>query len=623
MFLSLDFETYFDPEFSLTKMTTEAYVRDVRFQTLCAGIYTPERGKGYIPQDKLMGVLQGLDWSKITLIMHHAHFDGLILKHAYGIEPRGFIDTLSMARAINPFRPLSLSKLAAEYGLEEKSVPYDEFRGKHWSQMTEDLHRRLMEGAAQDAQLTFELATLMMQGTIPTPEQKGYIPPVGFDPQLPTANGRYPAFPREELPVVDMTVKMFTNPVLVGDTTALQKITMDEWTSKFDRLKALGVHEDLLSSNDKFAELLKQEGIEVEYKDGKNGPIPAVAATDQFMQELLSSDEDRVRELAQARVDVKSTIDATRSARLAAMSQRGALPVYLNYFGARNTGRWSGGDKVNFQNPRRGGAIVKAIKAALGYRLIVCDAAQIECRILNYMAGNRYVLELFRTGGDPYCALASEIFHRLITKLDDMERQIGKKGELSCGYGIGGPMFYTRLRAQGIDITLELAQQVVDTYRATHADVVDLWGEGDDMLQDCHYMRRRDWRGLCQWDGDGRMYLPNGSWLVFNLEYKPAERQFYRRTAHGAKKIWGGALVGETIQALARVYLSQTLLRIKARNPLLMPALLKHDEAVYVVPEAGLQSNLEIVQEEFCRVPSWLKGIPLGCEIWESESYGH
>src|SRR5271157_2338356 len=207
-------------------------------------------------------------------------------------------------------------------------------------------------------------------------------------------------FPPIELPLIDLTIRMFTEPLLEGDSALLYKINSDEALSKNERLYALGVGELDLASADKFAAILEAEGVEVAYKPGKLKPIPAIAKSDAFMQELQTHDDERIRELAQARLDVKSTINETRSARIGAMADRGKLAVYLNYCGA-HTRRWSGGDGVNFQNLGRRSDLRKALRAPAGFLLACPDQSQGECRILNWLANQEDVIERFAKGKTP------------------------------------------------------------------------------------------------------------------------------------------------------------------------------------------------------------------------------
>ena len=238
-------------------------------------------------------------------------------------------------------------------------------------------------------------------------------------------------FPLEELQVIDMTVRMFTEPKLLGDIDVFAKVWSFEQERKAQLLEDLGVASSDLQSADKFAALLQAEGIAPERKAGKNGEIYAFAKTDQFMVDLLENDDERIRTLAEARLGLKSTLDQTRAERLGFMATRGPMPVYLQYCGAHTT-RWSGGDKLNWQNLKRGSALRKGCRAPAGHRIVKADKSQIECRILNYVAGQWDVIEKFAAGVDPYVGIASQFYGRAITKADPAERGVGKQLELSC-----------------------------------------------------------------------------------------------------------------------------------------------------------------------------------------------
>src|SRR5262249_24995951 len=152
------------------------------------------------------------------------------------------------------------------------------------------------------------------------------------------------------------------------------------------------------------------------------------------------------------------------------MAKRGRMPVYLRYCGAHTT-RWSGGDKTNWQNLRRGGRLRKTVKASRGATLAVVDSSQIECRILNEFAGQEDVIEKFRTGADPYIGIASQAYGRAITKEDKAERGTGKQLELSCGYGAGAATIQktARLGTYGppVHIDIETAERWKHLYRDT------------------------------------------------------------------------------------------------------------------------------------------------------------
>jgi hypothetical protein len=183
-------------------------------------------------------------------------------------------------------------------------------------------------------------------------------------------------FPLDELEIIDSTIRMFTEPVLQADIPMLADLWEKENQDKKTRLANLGVTAAELQSSAKFADLLRAEGIEPDTKPGKKGDNYCFAKTDEFMRGLLEHDDDRIRTLAEARIGQKSTLLQTRAETLGFMARRGPCPVYLSYCGAHTT-RWSGGDRANWQNFKRGSALRKAIMAPEGYLLAAIDLSQI------------------------------------------------------------------------------------------------------------------------------------------------------------------------------------------------------------------------------------------------------
>ena len=594
----IDFESVFSDDYTLRKLTTEEYIRDPRFEALLMGVRTPEGVYHYVEQDCIAKYLSTIDWSGAAILCHHAQFDGLILSHHYGVKPAAWLDTLSMARLmLGNHVSVALSSLTKHYGLPDKSVPYDKFKGRRWAELPFDLRAELGDGCLRDCDLTWAIFQKLMEG-----------------------------FPAEELQTIDWTIRCFTEPQLEGDQKLFERLQVAEWARQDELLIELGVSRKDIGSNGKFTALLEAEGVEVEYKPGKNGDIPAFSKTDEFMKGLLEDDNERVATLAACRLDARSSINETRAGRLAGMASRGPLPIYLSYCGAHTT-RWSGGDKVNFQNFPRRGDMRRGIRAPAGALLAVFDYAQIEARILNYVAGQADIVEAFATGRDLYSEGASRFYGRPINKKDNpTERHLGKVLELGCGYGLG----WARLQAtcrQGalggpsIALSEPEARQAVQVYRSAHRHVTDYWAEGDDALRALAEPGGGFYR---QWGPvqvrPGKIILPNGAPMLYELKWDDDKRSWVRRTRTGWRKMWGGSLVENVIQALARVVMSQAALRVK-QNCGLIPKWPVHDELVYVldVVDADMYAG---IMAELKAVPDWLAGCPLDVEGGLGEVYG-
>jgi hypothetical protein len=364
--ITLDFETFYSADYTLSSMTTEEYVRDPRFEVHGASIKwvdSADNGSAaseayWYRGEELRDTLRHHDWTQWAVLCHHTHFDGLILSHHYGIKPAYYLDTLSMARLLfgNHIRK-GLGDLAELLGLGHKTIDYGSFKGKHWHELTAQEQQNLAQGCCDDVDLTWRLFEQLAK-----------------------------SFPAREYAFVDATVRMFTQPMLVGDTPLLGEIWQQEADTKRALLEKLGVTASDLRKQHLFAKLLRAEGIEPEQKlgepakckkcdgtghnfdsipirdeydsctdcDGK-GTIArynySFAKTDDFMRNLLEDEtplatmpEATVSMLAQAKLDAHSTGTQTRVERMGHMSTRGALCVYLNYAGTHLAG-WSGGDK--------------------------------------------------------------------------------------------------------------------------------------------------------------------------------------------------------------------------------------------------------------------------------------
>src|SRR5208283_4448438 len=262
--LTLDFETYYDQQFSLSHMTNEEYVRDPRFQALCLGVKPfGEAALVYRGPGAIQAFAEVTDFREIAVILQHAQFDGFILSEIYNVKPAFIFDTLSMAHAVNgPLEPASLGALADRYGLDGKTVPYNYFRGKRWEQMSSQLQDELCSGCAHDCELTEEIFKRLVDG-----------------------------FPPDELEIIDLTVRMYTEPRLYGDIALFDKLALEEEARKAELLEALHVPKAALSSNATFTRLLEAFGEDVPSKPGAKGPNPCVAASDAYMIDNMDRDD--------------------------------------------------------------------------------------------------------------------------------------------------------------------------------------------------------------------------------------------------------------------------------------------------------------------------------------------
>lgn len=421
--VTVDFETYYDREFSLSKMTTEEYVRHPNFQVIMLGIRWPD-GKTEIvsgSHEAIQYRLDAVDWSQYGLLAHNMMFDGAILSWRFGVKPKAWLDTLSMARAMFGVKGNSLGALAKRYNLEDKGTEVANMMGRRRESLTPEEFERYAQYCLHDVDLCFQLFNLMANGW--------------YD--LGTVDKR-DNYPIEELRIIDRLIRMYTEPTLMLNQTKLEQHLAEVIARKEALLAKVTVDKEELMSNQKFAELLYNLGVvppmKVSPTTGKQ--TFAFAKTDPGLKALLDHPDEEVQALVAARLGVKSTLEETRTQRFIDIAKRGgAFPIPLKY-GAARTHRLGGMDSINLQNlPSRGAQankIKSCIEAPPGYVIIDCDSSNIEARMLAWLAGQDDLVEDFANNVDVYCKMASQIFGRPITKEDKMERFIGKTVVLGC-----------------------------------------------------------------------------------------------------------------------------------------------------------------------------------------------
>jgi DNA polymerase len=597
----LDYETLFSDDYTLKKMSQEAYIRDKRFEAHGAAVkWSENHAAKWYDERQLRQVLREEDWSDVALICWHAQFDGFILSHHYNIRPKFWFCPMSMSRLlIGNHISVSLDSIRSHFGLPPKTTPYNLFKGKHWHELSPAVQEQVAAGACDEVESIWKIFKML---------------------------GRH--FPREEYDSIDTTIRMFTEPQVVADVEGLARVWETERDCKQDLLSVLNVTPEQLQSADKFTALLEAEGVEVVYKQGKNDrdgekTLPAFAKTDSFMQELLQDEDNRVRGLAEARLGIKSSLLQTRAETLGWAATRGPLPVYLFYCGAHTT-RWSGGDRSNWQNSVP--VLNECIVAPDGYLIASPDASQIECRLLNFVAGQEDVVSAFREGRDLYAEKATNFYRYTVTReTHPDERQIFKVVELQCGYGSGGPKIKATIRIRAkINVSDEDALAFRDEYRNTHPAVTDYWHEGGQCLSWLSGGLERDWGPLHI--AKHKVWLPNGAMIHYDTLQWYTDREtddsYWRlRTKKGWSKIYGAKLVENVIQALARMVVSHAMTRIKHELGLRIFNM-RHDDIGLLIPDdSRAQERLDAALAIMRESPPWLPGIPLDAEGKLSKRY--
>lgn len=658
--LVIDFETrWSSKDYTLSKMTTEEYIRDKRFKAFGACIH--EFGTDKITQwyrgDELRRVLSTYDWSTTAVLAHNAQFDVSILSWCYNVHPCFIFDSLSMARALRGVEVgNSLFKLAEAFELPPKGKAVHSTDGLQ--ELTPEIEAELADYCKHDVFLCEEIFKRLAVG-----------------------------YPTKELRLIDMTLKMYTQPVLELDREMLIKALYEEGVQRESLLTKLGIEETALASNPQFAKLLETLGVPAPKKKSKTTgkQTLALAKNDALFQALLNGDNEDVRLLCEARLKVKSTTERTRAQRFLDISGRGALPVPLSYYGALS-GRWtaSKGSAINMQNLKRGSFLRKAIMAPEGYELIVGDLSQIEPRVLAWLSDYDDMLYIFNAGGDPYAAFGAQMFNIPgLTKESHPDlRQSAKSALLGCGYGLGWASFSAQLlvgflgappvrygkefaKKLGVDseyiykflenadnlkklediphtcTTQELlihcvaAKKIIDIYRATAYPVTSFWQMCEGLIQTALY-GGKEYTHKCVTFKKEEIVLPSGMSLLYpNLRREPeldadgkkvlgkkgdvVMNWVYGEEGKKPTKLYAGKVTNNVTQAVARVVMTDGMLRVNKRYPVKGTV---HDELIAVAPQEEAKEATDWVLEQMTITPSYMPGIPLGADGGHHRRYG-
>ena len=643
--MTVDFETYWDSKtFTLSKMTTEEYIRDEKFRDFgaCFHVYGSDGPIEWVRGCDIPEYVSRIDWGRTALLAHNAQFDVSILGWKYGVSPAFIFDTLSMARALRGVEVgNSLARLASAFGLPDKGQALHSTNGLR--ELDAQVEEELAEYCKHDVFLCERIFSALRVG-----------------------------YPTSELRLIDMTLRMYTEPTLLLDSEMLEQALVEEKEKREGLLERLGVEEKMLASNPMFAKILTEMGVVPPKKKSKTTgkETLALAKNDALFQALLNGSNEDVSALCEARLRVKSTTERTRAQRFLDISHRGALPVPLSYYGA-GTGRWtaSKGSAINMQNLKRGSFLRKAIMAPEGHQLVVGDLSQIEPRVLAYLADYEDMLLIFQQGGDPYAAFGAQMFNIPgMTKESHPDlRQSAKSALLGCGYGLGWasfaaqlltgflgapPVMYDKafakklgvdrkyidkfmawddnlLKLEAIPHTCSLedllthavaSKRIIDIYRSTAWPVVAFWdmcgtliekslAGGQEFVYKCIKFRKEE------------IVLPNGMSLLYpNLrQIKDDEGRSQWVYGPDATKLYPGKITNNIVQGTARIVMTDGMLRVGKKYPIKGTV---HDELIAVVPDEEVADAKTWVLAQMTMEPKYMQGIPLDADGGAHRRYG-
>lgn len=630
----LDFETYFDTKYSLSKMSTIEYIKDSRFEILgLAARWVDGAHKFHWGSDvsEYISTLQKMfydDLRGVTIVVANDKFDISILYHKFGIIPPHVVDIQNLSRQQNARAKHHVRNLADRYGLPCKGDT-GKFLAKHLSDFEKDLPARLEmeEYANRDAQIEAGVFMKLM-------------PLVSW--------------PEVELPLAQLTLEQYVSPGIMVDYKKASLVKRELLEGMYAKIVKTGHTKTELNGNKKFPDILRgllPDNEKIPMKQGKNGMIPALSKSDPEVDSLKFHKDDKVCDLIEARLAVKSRplhIKRIDNIVNQAKVRDGWFGIPLKYHGA-HTGRWSGCERVNAQNlGSREDGLVNSIKHILvappGEVLIIGDLAQIEARMLAYLAGESALVKGFQQGHDVYSEFASELFQTDVRKHTDddspelqkelkFKRYVGKQSILGLGYGMGSTRFLEQLKAykdarkliQEGKINLRFADDVVDFYRKKYKQIPKFWGFMENNFKRVTKYPEND---ICSESGI-KFYHKQGTTFVElpstrRLRYpksriKVSSGQIHYFDGRATNNIWGGTLTENLVQAASRDVIAEQVLIMKNRKYKVV--LTVHDSVVVSVPDEIETESLEDMRGIMELRPKWCSGLPLSVDIESSRYY--
>ena len=632
---TVDLETYWAVGHSLTKMSPIAYCMHPDTEIISCAL---KLGDGptvvAFGEHDVRDILNDVDWSQYWLIGHNmSGFDAMILAWRFGIKPRLWGCTLAMARPIHAKDVgLSLAKLVEHYklGVKDQSALIAT-KGKNLCDFTEQEIEDMRFYNAADVDQCYDLFTRLIKHT-----------------------------KRDEAKLIDMTIRMLVEPQFNVDMDLLVNTLADESERKqallceaadimgvaeidMDEEETAAVALTVLSSAAKFSKFLQSIDVDVPTKvsstTGKE--IPALAKTDEAFLELQEHDNPLVAAAAAARLDAKSTILQTRiqafmDAANAHPDQK--VPIPLKYYGADTTGRWSGWGynpqnlpRVNPYNPRPSDALRRCLTAPGGYKVVVADLSGIELRVNHFLWQVPSSMEMFQKDpekADLYKDFASKLYDIPLDAVSKEQRQVGKVAHLGLGFGAGYVTFQKVAKLMGgVDITEDESKDIVERWRYEYSEICSGW-------RTCHkalptIMRGLEGRSVDPWGmvtpvPEG-LLTPKGMirYPDLRIEHDDEEnrKEFWYGQGRNKARIYAGKIDENIVQHLARCVIADNAITVQSVLGL-NPALMVHDELVYVVPEAQAQSTLDTVQEIMRTPPDWWPELVTWSEGDIADTYG-
>ena len=605
----IDFETYYDKSYGLNKFTTEEYIRDDQFEVI--GVAVKENKNDTVwftgTHQEIKSFLDQYDFSNSFVVGHNMRFDGAILAWHFDIHPKGLMDTMGMGQILHGLtESVSLKNMAILYNIGQKGTEVLDALGKHRADFRPNDLDSYGKYCINDVDLTYHLFYAMLN-----------------------------KFTATEFKLIDLTIRMFTEPMIVLNKGLLLKHLDKVKKVKQKLLEQSGIDKEDLMSNPKFAEILKKVGVEPPTKISMTtgNETFAFAKTDEGFKALLEHENPAIQIIAAARVGNKSTIEETRTENFIHIANRGLLPVPLKYAGAVVSHRWSGVDGINLQNLPRSSELRKAMCAPEGYKIVASDLSNIELRLAFWFARAENKLDDIRNGVDLYKQSASQIMNIGYDEVNKDLRFIFKVVNLSGIYGVGPDKMHSILKQGGVDRDINEVKNIVYAYRDSNPELLRAWADAGEMLNAIRAGQSFQMGNgniiqsvVDKVEGMHGMKKPNG--MILQLPNLRQIKNNEGRDSWVYDKKLGRSLLPEyihpakvfqrCIQSLARDIIGDHLISVSKKYKVVMTV---HDELVMVCRDEEVEDCVSYVEQCMTTAPEWCPDLPLGCEVGVGDNY--
>lgn len=640
---TIDVESFWDVGHSLTKMSPIQYCTHPDTDIIsCAFKFDDAPTEVVFGEQEVIDYARQVDWSQYWVVGHNmSGFDAMILAWRMGVKPKLWGCTLAMARPIHAKDVgLSLGKLVEHYGLGKKdNQALIATKGKRLKDFTKQEIRDMRRYNADDVDQCYQLLRQLI-----------------------------PQTRRDEVKLIDMTIRMLVEPQFDADTDLLMDTYEEEGQRKEAVLRQLGevLYSDvptrasakillgrdlgdpdeirrMLMSAAHFKDLLTTLGVDVPMKTslttGKE--IPALAKTDEAFLALQEHENPLVAQAAAARLDAKSTLLQSRiNAFLVAADAhpQKKVPIPLKYCGADTTWRWSGWGynpqnlpRINPDNPKPSDALRKSLRAPKGHKVVVADQSGIELRVNHFLWKVPSSMALYRA--DPAKAdlykdfAANQLYMIPESDVTKPQRQVAKVAQLGLGFGAGPSTFQKVAKLMGgVDLDLEESEEVVRKWRAAYREIVKGWKKCHSVLP--AIAQGADGGPVDPWGlvhaVPGGLKTPKGMIRYPELRQESNDdgRQewMYGLGRHKAR-IYGPKCDENLVQHLARTVIADNALDVFHTTGY-RPALTVHDELVYVAPDSEADDLLVEVHKAMRTPPTWWPELVTWSEGDVAQTYG-